>query len=96
MPLYTVEPSPHKPLTDAEKQVVANSDDPEHEDYIDLESRIKPLTADTLNKILGNVESKPTTTKKSSSPVSVAKTTSSIKPVPKQEDDSFEVNWDEN
>lgn len=98
MPLYKVEPSPKKPLTPAEEQLIANSNDKEHEDHIDLESRIKPLTADTINKILGNAESsKPvTTTTKKSGTAPTTKTTSPVKPVPKQEDEAFEVNWDEN
>ena len=98
MPLYTVEPSPHKALSEAEIQLAANSESSDHEDFIDLESRIKPLTAETINKILGNAESalKGPTSSVKKAPVAAVKPTTAIKPVPKQEDESFEVNWDEN
>jgi len=97
MPLYTVEPSPHKALNAAEIQLAADSENSEHENFIDLESRIKPLTADTINKILGNAESAPRgpmTAVKKSTPVAAVK--SAPKGIQPQGDESFEVNWDEN
>lgn len=72
MPLYTVTPSrSNTPLTDDEVALVTNSETPDHEDYFDLESRIKPLSGDTVRKILGmEVETKPELKEVSSAPVS--------------------------
>lgn len=57
MPLYTVTAArQNTPITDEENVLIANSDNKEHEDYIDLEGRSQPLTAETLGKILGLVE----------------------------------------
>jgi len=51
-PLYSLSPSPKKPLTDEEKSLVLNSNDPDHEDFIDLETRCQPLTADVISKLM--------------------------------------------
>jgi len=56
-PLYTVAPSPHKDLTAADLELIANSENPEHEDYIDIQSRIQPLPVEMISKILKGGES---------------------------------------
>lgn len=57
MPLYTVQASPPKPLTDEEKAMAKainkkELDGKENPDYIDLEERCKPLPVETIRKIL--------------------------------------------
>ena len=96
MPLYTIEPSPHKALTNEDLEMIKNSEDPDSEDFIDLEARIQPLTAEVAGKILrgpdtnsskSNFKSKPAT-KKSEDKEDFSKKD-------KDEDEHFEVNWDE-
>lgn len=95
MPLYTVAPSPAKPLTEAELQLAADSEDPDHENFIDLESRIKPLTAETINKILKGGDSTTSAAKPTAvTAASAAKKPAPVKVAPK-EDENFEINWDE-
>lgn len=54
MPLYTVTPArSNLPLTDEEKQLIAETEDKDHENFYDLESRIQPLSGDVVRKILG-------------------------------------------
>jgi hypothetical protein len=97
MPLYTVEPAPHKALTAEELVLVANSDDPDHEDFLNLEERIQPHTAEFLNKILKG-DSEDSAPKKSPPLKSVAATTrpaaapQKAAAAPK---DEFEVSWDD-
>jgi hypothetical protein len=99
MPLYTVEPSPHKALTDEEVSLAYCSDNPEHPDFIDLESRIQPLDSDTANKILRGSNFTPPTSSSSSSSTRSSTPTPLAKSVPKvtksKDDDDFEVDWDE-
>ena len=103
-PLYKVEPSPHKALSADEEQLIADSDNSGHEDYIDLESRTKPNSVEVLNKILkggdlntANVVSSPKKTTTSSS-MGATKQTTLTKASPKTEtesENSFEVDWDD-
>lgn len=102
MPLYTVEPSPHRALSDVENALANNSEDPDHVDFIDLESRIQPLTADTIGKILRGADSvsklagtRPTGANVTPMAKVVASTSTKVTPKAKSEDDEFEVNWDE-
>lgn len=63
-PLYKVVPArSNTPLTEEEKQLIANTEDPDHEDFMDLEGRIQPLTGETVRKILGLAEPVPTSKK---------------------------------
>ena len=72
MPLYTVAPSPHNELAAEEIELASNSENLEHEDFIDLNSRIQPLSVEVVNKILGLAE----VTKPKTSTASTASTTS--------------------
>lgn len=88
MPLYTITPArQNTELTTEEQQLIANSEDPDHEDCIDLESRIQPLTGETVQKILG-LEETATTVKKDKS---------TDKPVKKSaSDEEFDdIDWDD-
>lgn len=78
-PLYTVLPSPRKPLTAEELQMINNSEDPDHEDFIDLESRIQPLQTESIRKILGLEDKKAPKKQKEE----------------KLAEDEFDVNWEE-
>jgi hypothetical protein len=51
-PLYTVEAMEKAPLSIEEKQLVADSENPNHENFIDLKQRAQPLSADSIKKIL--------------------------------------------
>lgn len=58
-PLYTVQASPPKPLSDGDKAVAKTInkkeiDGKENPDYIDLEERCKPLKVETIRKILAS------------------------------------------
>ena len=89
MPLYTVNASPNKgDLTDEEKQLVANSEDPDHDDFIDLESRIQPLTGEVVGKILGLVE---TTSSKPKTATAAVTTSQALE----DDDEEFDVSWDD-
>jgi len=62
MPLYTVLGAPKRKLTKEEMQLIKNSDDSEHEDFIDIEGRCKPYKLELVNKIVFG-EDIPTTKK---------------------------------
>lgn len=51
--LFSVAPSPKKPLTPEELALVENSVNGDHPDFIDIEPRQAPLAADVISKILG-------------------------------------------
>lgn len=54
MPLYTVTAArQNTPITPEEQILIDNSGNSEHEDFIDLDQRAKPLGADAILKILG-------------------------------------------
>ena len=79
--LYSVLPTKLSPLTPEELALVENSNNPDHEDFIDIESRAKPLPAETIAKILGlevEVSTEETSEATSSS-----------------DDGEFNVDWDE-
>lgn len=107
-PLYKVEPSPHKALSSEEEQMVSNSDNTEHEDFIDLESRTKPTSVEVLNKILKGgdlttaslVSSKKSSTSFSGTTTQTTSTKTTSKPTTSapsssKSEDSFEVDWDD-
>lgn len=105
-PLYKVEPSPHKPLSSEEEQMVMNSENPEHEDYIDLESRTKPTSVEVLNKILKGgdlttasmVSSKKNSSSFSGTTTQTTSTKTASKPTTttrSSSEESFEVDWDD-
>lgn len=103
-PLYKVEPSPHKDLSAEEMQMISDSENPEHEDYIDLENRTKPNSVEVLNKILKGgdpntasvvLASKKTTSYSSSGATKQMASTKLSSKVESRSEDSFEVDWDD-
>lgn len=100
-PLYTISPSPKKELTEEELTLVANSEDSEHPDFIDLNSRVKPLAADVITKILKGGESTSTSTKRPQTVIPqkitpmASKSQIQTQKVASPSDEDFDINWDE-
>jgi len=102
-PLYTVSPSPKKPLTEEDLALLAASEDPEHADFIDLESRAKPLAADVINKIMKGGESiqaslapkRPQSTPSPKGSIVVGKPQIQTQQVTPPSEEEFDINWDE-
>jgi len=91
-PLYSIAPSPKSALSTADLALVQASEDPTHADYIDLESRVKPLSADTIKKILMGNEGGDSFSD-SSKRASATQKASAKATQPESDDDIIE--WDE-
>jgi hypothetical protein len=90
-PLYKVVPArSNAPLTAEEAQLVANTEDPDHEDFMDLEARIQPLTIETVRKILGLAEATASSPKKEGKIIAAPAKTSSKNSKDEEFDD---IDW---
>lgn len=95
-PLYTVEAMEKQALSITDKQLIADSENPNHEDFIDLKQRVQPMSADSIKRILAKDNTRNTSSKapaKSTGKAAFAKAA----PTPTTQstsDDFDDIDWD--
>jgi hypothetical protein len=88
-PLYAVMPGSKKPLTAEEKQLVLNSEDPDHDDFVDLESKVQPMSAASIRRILDMKDEE-----EQKKPADVESESETVEDLKDKEED-FDVNWED-